>query len=358
MNTLISRALKQLAAALMVHTGLLNLWWRARERPRRRQAVIVMYHRVLDPSAGLDFSQAGLVVSTPTFERQLRMLARLLRIVPLPIAAASTDAGICAITFDDGWADNLSQAFPVLRRLGLPATVFVTTGFLGTGQLFWPERLTYLLATPERRRLHPGALDGLRPPVSRALLHAAGAADSDLGEAIDRLIEEAKEMGEGEREQLLELVAEKTNRNPAALAPRLLDWAEVTELERAGIEIGSHGVTHTILTRVDHARAVREICDSREAVASALGVAPASFAYPNGDTTPDVAQAVQEAGYARALVADEPAPAGCPRGFALKRKNLAEGSSRGVRGFSGSIFACEVLGFFDALRGRDRGELR
>ncbi len=345
-----ARALKQLGAAFFYRTGMLSLWWRSYARRRRRQPLVVMYHRVLDPADGLDLSQPGLVVTTPTFERQLDFLRRFFRVVPLNQSATAADAELCSITFDDGWSDNHAHALPVLRRLGLPATIFVTTGFIGTRSLFWPERLTYLLQSEERRRLNPGALDGLRPPVSRALLAAAQAPDAALSPALDVLIEEAKAMGEEEREQLLEIVAEKTGRNPASLARRVLTWDQVSELDEAGLEIGSHGVTHTILTRIDHSRAVAEIHDSRRELARVLGKPPESFAYPNGESSPELAHAVRESGYARAVIAEEPPPAGCPPRFALQRKNLAEGSSRGLRGFSTSIFACEVLGFFDVLR--------
>jgi peptidoglycan/xylan/chitin deacetylase (PgdA/CDA1 family) len=350
MTTFVVRALKQLFAAVLYRSGLLGLWWRTRGRRRRPGPLIVMYHRVLDPAVGLDLSQAGIVVTAPTFERQLGLLARWFRIVPLADAAASADPGLAAITFDDGWADNRTEALPVLGRLALPATLFVTTGFMGSDRLFWPERLGHLLAGAERRRLAPGALDGLRPAVSAALLAAARASAAALAAALDRLIEEAKAMGEEEREPMLELLGQKTGRAPRRLAPRLLDWPGVAEMQRAGIEIGAHGVTHAILTRMEHSRAVAEIRDSRAAVAEALGAPPASFAYPNGNVSPELARAVKEAGYARAVVTEDQPPPGCPQGFALRRKNLAEGSSRGVRGFSAAIFACEVLGLFDALR--------
>src|SRR5688572_20416923 len=136
---LLARAMKQAVAAALYRTGLLGLWWRLRGRARRAGPLIVTYHRVLPPEAGLDHSQAGIVVSTASFERQLRLLSRLFAVVPLREAAASAEPERCAVTFDDGWADNHAHALPVLRRLGIPATLFVTTGLIGTNRLFWPE---------------------------------------------------------------------------------------------------------------------------------------------------------------------------------------------------------------------------
>jgi peptidoglycan/xylan/chitin deacetylase (PgdA/CDA1 family) len=355
---LFARALKQAMAATLFRTGLLELWWRAAGRQLRGRPLIVTYHRVLPPAEGLDLSQAGIVVSTSTFERQLKVLRGLFQVVPLAEAAGGEDPELGAITFDDGWADNHTHALPILNRLGLPATLFVTTGLIGTSRLFWPERLAYLLADPARAKVHTAAFDGLDPQVEAALSEAAAASAAALPAALDRLIERAKVLSDEDREQMLDLVAQQVGRDPARLPPRLLTWHQVGEMQAAGIEIGAHGVTHAILTRLEPARAVAEIRDSREQVGRALGRAADAFAYPNGDATPELARAVAEAGYRLAVVTDAEPLAGCPPKFTLQRKNLAEGSSRGVAGFSASIFACEVLGFFDAIRAFGRRRRR
>jgi peptidoglycan/xylan/chitin deacetylase (PgdA/CDA1 family) len=361
------RVLKQLLAAACYRSGLLGLWWRTHRRP-----LVVMYHRVLESTAGCDHSQRGIVVSTTSFDRQLRFLARYFDLVPLrtlvpaTVAAAAEPAASttarppdggkppCAVTFDDGWADNHRCAWPALRALEVPATIFMAAGYIGTRSLFWPERLSFLLATPARTRIRRELLDGMARPVVEAVLRVAQASDGALADAIDDLIETIKELDEDARESLLEVLSGATGRNAATLGPRMLDWDAVRELAANGIEIGSHGVSHAILTRVDQTRAVAEIRTSRERLAAEVGTAPTSFAYPNGDWSPAIVEAVRAAGYERA-VATEPPARDTHRGdehypFAVPRKNLAEGSSSGWRGYSESVFACEVLGFFDALR--------
>ncbi len=354
----LARGLKQILAAILYRSGLLGLWWRSQGRQLRSGPLIVTYHRVLPAAAAGDLSQAGIVVSTSTFARQLRLLARHFRIVPLAEAARSRDPHLCAITFDDGWADNHTHALPALAAAQAPATLFVVTDLVGTGRLFWPERLTHLLAGPERERLPAGALDGLPAPVHAALVSAARAPAPALAAAVDHLIEAAKEMGEEEREDMLALIARLTGRSTDGLPARLLDWDRVRAMAAAGIEIGAHGATHAILTRIEFSRAVAEIRGTRERLAAELGRPPAGFAYPNGNASPELARAVREAGYALAVVTDEAADPGCPPGFAIRRKNLAEGSSRGLTGFSAAIFACEILGFFDGLRRPGRRSAR
>lgn len=358
MIAFLARAVKHTTAAFLYRTGLLGLWWRGPGRAHRARSLIVTYHRVLPAEMGLDLSQAGIVVSDATFERQVKLLARLFRIVPLETAALVADPDSCAITFDDGWADNYAHAFPILSRSRVPATLFVTTGLIGTDQLFWPERLSYLLSDPARSALQPAAFDGLDPEVKSALAHLAGASDADVAAAVDRLIERTKRLADDDREQMLALITRQVGKNPAGLAPRLLTWPQVAAMQAAGVEIGAHGVTHAILTRIDPARAVAEIQDSRLAVERALGSPPRSFAYPNGDTTPELARAVERSGYRLAVVTEDPPPPGCPETLALRRKNLAEGSSRGIAGFSAAVFACEVLGLFDTIRAMGRRRRR
>ncbi len=350
-----ARALKQLIAGLLYRTGLLTLWWRAQGRRLRGRPLIVTYHRVLPPSLGTDLSQAGIVVSTATFARQIRLLSRLFHVVPLVRAASAQDPGLCAITFDDGWADNHAHALPVLRSAGLPATLFVVTELLGTNHLFWPERLIYMLSRDERQRLDSGALDGLPAPVMSALLEVAGTGEQVLPSALDRLIEAAKDMTDEERDHMLTLIEQKTGCRAEGLAPRLLDWTQVAEIRAAGVEIGAHGATHAILTRLEPARASTEIRGSRQRLADEFGEPPSCFAYPNGNASPELSRAVRDAGFALAVVTDEAPDPGCLQDFAIRRKNISEGSSRGLFGFSTSIFACEVLGFFDELRRTRRG---
>jgi len=339
-----STVVKQAAAILVHRSGFLRAWirWKLGKRP-----LLVMYHRVLE--SGSDFSQDGIVVCSDTFERQLLFLARMFKIVPLNVACEGNEAFRCAITFDDGWADNHRLAFPELRRLGLPATLFVTTGYIGTPRLFWPERLAFILQGLKPGELHEGVTAGLPEGIAQCLPRLSRASD---GAHLDRLIELLKEVDEKTREDFLERLAHARNRESAPLESRMLDWDQVRDLHRQGFEIGSHTVNHVLLTQADPFRAEEEIGQSRKQIAAELQWAPQSFAYPNGNWNPDLTLAVRKAGYVRAVTTDLPwtASAEIDSTFALPRKNLCEGSSKGLFGFSSSVFACEAVGFFDWCR--------
>ena len=129
--------------------------WYLRRMARRKQAIVLAYHRVVEKwDRTLDYSQPGMVVTADTFVRQLHFLKKHFEIVPLSSPINSKfeirnskcpDRPLCVITFDDGWRDNYEIAFPILRQHGLPATIFLTTDFIGTNRAFWHTQLMYLL---------------------------------------------------------------------------------------------------------------------------------------------------------------------------------------------------------------------
>src|SRR5581483_9637650 len=119
----------------------------------RGRAVILGYHRVLAPGdLGREFVQPGMYVEAGEFAAHVRYLLRHFRVLALEDLLARWAAGdwdpaarYCAITFDDGWRDNYVHAFPVLRALGVPATIFVATAFVGTPERFWTDILAACL---------------------------------------------------------------------------------------------------------------------------------------------------------------------------------------------------------------------
>ena len=131
------RFVKALLGHALVWTGCWDraLWmW-----GQRGSTVILTYHRVVEKwDRTLDYSQPGMVVTVPTFERQLSFLREHFDIVPFSslLAVGNEDRPAarprCVITFDDGWRDNYDLAFPILRQHDLPATIFLTTDFVGT----------------------------------------------------------------------------------------------------------------------------------------------------------------------------------------------------------------------------------
>jgi len=131
---------------------LIARYGRQRWRLHNHELLILMYHRVLPPDyPELDHVQPGMWIHPETLRKQLQVLKTLYELVSLDewVAAQRSNRPLpkraCAITFDDGWHDNHDYALPILQQEQVPATVFLTTGLIGTRRHFFPERLIRLL---------------------------------------------------------------------------------------------------------------------------------------------------------------------------------------------------------------------
>ena len=135
--------MRQAAAAALHYTGVLGAYRRALHR---RRGLILTYHRVIDDRMATAALDPGMYVTKSTFERHLQVLRRTYHLVTIDqmgrwlAGQELADRPPCALTFDDGWADNYEVAFPILHRQAAPATVFLITGSVGAaGMLDWPQ---------------------------------------------------------------------------------------------------------------------------------------------------------------------------------------------------------------------------
>ncbi len=251
---------------------------------------------------------------------------------------------MAVVTFDDGYAGVHEVAFPVLRDLRIPATVYVPTGYVGGSRRLLHDRLFATLAELSRRRVLPEAA-GLSPRLQRMLDACAG---GGVAGTLDRLIarlphdalaaiadalEARLGMGEGDL--------------PAAT--RLTTWAELRAMQAGGVEVGGHSVHHVALANVPLSRARAEIEGCRDHLARELGERPRHFAYPNGYYTPSVRAAVAEAGFVSAVTTEDVENRRGGDLFALKRKTLWENSTLGATRYSAALAACNLDGVFGAL---------
>lgn len=237
---------------------------------------ILIFHRVLP-------ARDPLRPGTPdaaAFRRIVRFLARNFRVRPLHEAFVEQrrnglSGHTVAITFDDGYADNLTVALPVLREYRAPATFFVTSGFLDGGMM-WNDKVI------ESFRSHDGAVLDARPVG----LERYDTSDRrSRAAAIRSVISNLKYKSDTERHEIASWLMKSGN---VVLRDNLmLTTEQLRELARDPIaEIGGHTVSHPILKRLAPAEARREIEGGKRDLESILGGEVRSFAYPNG--IPDV----------------------------------------------------------------------
>ncbi|MBA3014825.1 MAG: polysaccharide deacetylase family protein [Proteobacteria bacterium] len=317
----------------------------------KRDALILMYHRIL-PMDKVDGSiEPGMYVTTESFSRHLSYLAQYFEI--LPLASLIFDSSLflcdkvkprCAITFDDGWLDFLLHAFPVLQRFNAPATVFLPTNFIGTDKEFWTDAVAKLLLHEQLLRQSltttSANADTLRSNIIVERILRADAA-SEEGR-LDQVVSSLKCY---RAEDIYRALDELRSIGAAnATADRVfLNWDEVRSLKDTGlVTFGSHTAGHNILTTIEADEVCRELSLSKEKMIAEkviLAEEPLLFCYPNGNSNSDIAALVASAGYAGAVTTKEGWNGCCVNRFLLNRIGLHEDMSS-----TQAMFACRLAG--------------
>lgn len=317
-------------------------------RPNRGLAIL-RYHAICGPE-GYAYAEPGICISPAAFEAHVAYLAARYHVMPLPEAVARLNHGkplplnAVAITFDDGYADNLWAA-GVLRRHGVTATFYITAGCLSGEAPFWPSEIRQMVAriTAPAIRLKD---------TSRDIVIACGT-EAERRLAIRTLARLFKSrtipVRESLRDQLRELAG-----GSAATSP-MLTWAQLAEMHRLGMTIGAHTLTHPNLPNAGPSDAWTEIAGSKARLERELGTPVTMFSYPNGGAerymTDEIAQMVRKAGFDAAATSRN--------GFAGRRSDLfaLERVQVGER-LEEMVFALEVERFAFAPAPRPAESIR
>lgn len=316
---------RELAARTLTHGAVQRLWRFAGGGNRGLR--IVAYHRVLDDDpATFPFDEELISATSAAFQTQMEFVRRHFQVVSF------ADLHRCAledkpwpdraliVTFDDGYADNYSHAFPILKEKDLPATVFLATSFMESGRLFWWDLVAYCFKQTalEAVQLPEIASESLllsdamprRQSINRVLLWTKRAADATKNEFLQRL------------PQILEVEI------PANLGHGMhLSWPQVREMAQHGIEFGAHSISHPILTNVEHEQLKLEIRGSKRAVEEHLGGEALTFCYPAGQFNAAVQDEVRSAGFRFATAFHEAISHSKPDHFALPRIHVERDDS-------------------------------
>ncbi len=266
-----------------------------------RSLKILAYHRVMDVDPDTYPFDISLVSSSPAeFEWQIRYLMRHYTIVSFEEVVrhvrgeARLPRNPLIVTFDDGYNDNYHVVFPLAQRLGFRFTVFLSTGFIDSGEPFWFDRLAFVFMDP---RIDCVALSsGDRYELS--------------GERTDRYrqyqacVHRLKYLPNAERLRLLNEIVETHSTSEAdAEALRMsrpLTWRQIDEMERGGVSFGGHGDLHSILTTMERREAEQEIGRTMHRLKERLRSTIIPFSYPNGlamDFDADIQRMVERAGF-------------------------------------------------------------
>lgn len=265
------------------------------ERP-----IVLMYHRV----EALAVDPWQLAVTPARFARQIALLRRRRRVVPLSwlaeqLAAGRLPARVAALTFDDGYSDVFRNALPILEAEQCPATVFLTTGAIGSGVGFWWDQLSRIVyetpSLPDVLRLtlsgkvHLYRLSPDRGTPVRDTLHA-------------RLHALLKPLEAAARQDAVDRIAEwagaERERRERDLPMSFDELATLTSTEL--IDVGAHTVSHQSMPLLSACDLEREVNDSRYTCEEMTGRRVTGFAYPYGDYDVASIAAVRAAGFTHA----------------------------------------------------------
>jgi len=242
----------------------------------RNRVCVINYHRVLH-------NPEPLLASEPdvhTFRWQMELLARCFHVMPLYEALKAVAIGkvpqraVC-ITFDDGYRSIHELALPVLREFGLPATVFVTSGYIGQGSMWNDRIIDAVQALPAQQ------LDLSDIGLGTYQLHSI----AQRKHSLELLIERSKYLPPAARDSLVDRLDVLTG-NAAEHDP-MLTRDMIVNLHRHGVDIGAHTVSHPILTSLDDDSAWHEIAGGKAQLEAILDKPVRLFAYPNGKAGKD-----------------------------------------------------------------------
>lgn len=260
-----------------------------RQRVKNGELSILMFHRVSD-----EYDPLWPPLPVKTFRLLVKELCKNTCVVPLEGIGQIDrypERPLVVLSFDDGYRDFRENAVPILAEYGLPAHHNICPNLIDEGLPPWTQVLGVFLRCCPRKQLqlpHGRVFSLGKAPTERDLLqlaHELCSINDDLRhEWINALLPQI----------------------PRSKMPKLMNWDQVRECANLGVHIGSHGMNHRNLSRVnDRGTLLFEIEDSRKRIHAEVGVEPAIFAFPNGLYGPRSLEVARESGYRVALLGGE-----------------------------------------------------
>ncbi len=345
----IKYTVKLILSHILYYAGVLNVYKKIK---LRNKAVVLMYHRVLPPEIKTrSFSHDGIIVDKTTFEKHIRFLKNNFKVLSLkefrlgienktPFKSCS-----CLITFDDGWRDNYTYAFPVLGSYELPAVVFLSVNYIESTDQFWQERLAELLFSIHRlSRERPDLSAGHYAVLDKYNFNKVlSLSEEELRSSIHEMVSQSKKYSYDYIDKMLSelsaaagtMVSNKENHDT------FMNWDQIKQMANAGITFGSHTVNHRILTKISAEEAEKEIAESKRNIEDNLKDTVIAFSYPNGNYNKDIIELVKSHGYVVAFSTENGHVSASDDPFTVKRINIHNDVTKNI-----PMFLSTILGIF------------
>jgi len=247
-------------------------------------AVILLYHGVTDAASQGIENFSGKHMAAPEFDRQMAWLAEHAAPMTLRRMADALSAGevlpprSVAVTFDDSFRNKAEVALPILKRHGVPATFFITTGFIEAHRLFWTDKIEHCVARCPAAQLSIDLGEGPREFPLRS--------DTERIDAVVAIKSLAKGLPPGDRDGIVATLQDRSGVGEYAgdvANYQLLDWDGVRALDAGdAYDVGGHSVNHEILAYLDDDTLRAEISICLDRLQRELGHPVDLFSYPEG----------------------------------------------------------------------------
>lgn len=263
---------------------------------------VLLYHRFIESE------EKGSGITKNAFEQQLSILKKEFTVLSFCDYIQAVNSGmsfrkpIAVITVDDGYYDFYEIAYPLLKQYQLPATLFITTKFVDKEMWFWWDKIRYIL-------VHGAAKECFFEYRDKGF-NISVVSNDDIEKSWQFLADYCMRLPEDEKREFLGQLSVAMHVNLPASGPlefKAVGWDEVAEMHKNGIEIGSHTLTHPILTAIDDNRLEEEVRFSKRVIEDRLHTIVNSFSYPNGkpgDYDKRVMEGAEKAGYTGAAIVD------------------------------------------------------
>lgn len=253
-----------------------------------KKTLILAYHRVDNLTKDFEYDSSLISVSKSNFEKQMNYLSKHYNVISLEDFMDCHKKKIdppknsVVITFDDGYLDSYTNAFPILKKYNLPATIYLTTGAVKDNNLFWWDKLAYILNKTKSDSISHKNLGNFSL--------------KNKNKTFNEIKYKLKDMNEAKKNEIITQLS-KTLKVNIPKEKMFLNWSQIKTMQKNHVSFGAHTVNHPILTNVSLKEAETEIEESKKTIESNLKTKVALFAYPNGhesDFNEDIIQILKK----------------------------------------------------------------
>ena len=275
----------------------------------RNRVIILMYHGFTGKAEfdGItNYHRQNLHIDK--FKKHLAYLKRNYNIIALDEFVSGIRSGKkpppCSIiiTIDDGYKSNYSIAFPILMEFNVPASIFLTTNFIGEKVPLWSDRIEYAVNNTDLKNVEI-EIDGEKLRFDLNDRNARIVCDSGIKSRLKKIQQETRDKFVQEIEKMFHVKLFFDKNTPEIYLP--LEWDEISEMRKSGlISFGSHTHSHYILPRCNPETIKNELLQSKKLIEGKTGVPCTLFCYPNGnpgDFNESIGKMLKELGYSCAL---------------------------------------------------------